>query len=215
MNDPDHQTEAYKLLSIVHRFHRTHQRPPTTADVAKELFDRENIADNKELESAKSSLEELRGISYLTCNDAPSFVDRDTKWSLDNQGQQFLRNASLTEQLEMNRNTNERLVWQEKKSSVVETVFTIALLTFSFVQISYILLDNLSGGNLLAAFTGGTTLFATALLYAWKIGKDNIQEVNEELNLVTISESNIKFLLFSIGLLIGIIAGLRLAIVLS
>ncbi|QKQ98077.1 hypothetical protein GKQ38_00875 [Candidatus Nanohaloarchaea archaeon] len=106
-----------------------------------------------------------------------NLVDWNHSIVLTHNGIDKLQDYTLLEEIEKNRQFNQKLMEQEKKSSAVETLFTITLVAFSFVQITTLLLRGQpTGSDYLTTII--VTIFMIAVIYvALEINGDNLEDV--------------------------------------
>jgi uncharacterized membrane protein len=87
---------------------------------------------------------------------------------------------NLHEEIEKNREFNQKLMEQEKKSSAVETLFTITLIVFSFVQITTLLLRGKPANSEYLTTVMVTIGMIGAIYSAIKINGDNLKKVIDQ-----------------------------------
>jgi hypothetical protein len=156
MNEPDHNTDVYRIVRFIHRFIREKGREPTTDEIIS------NSGIDYEVEVEQEDLDRLNQ------HNANYLVYTGEGYGLRGKGAEFLRNAQLME-------VNERLIEREKQSAAVETLFTIALLMVGIMQVGVTLGVP---SPIKTIFSIATPLIAIGVIgVALIMGGDNLSEV--------------------------------------
>lgn len=153
-----------KILSKVWSYQNVHDEPPSLKDLG--------YAEGRKIQIG--DLEYLFDRGFIDWGHNPS-----SAITLKHNGVDKLQDYLLLEEIEKNRQFNQKLMEQEKRSSAVETLFTITLVVFSFVQVTTLLLtENLNSKFILIP---GLTLGMVAIVYiALEINGENLNEVIEQ-----------------------------------
>ncbi|MFB6199948.1 MAG: hypothetical protein ABEJ83_03650 [Candidatus Nanohaloarchaea archaeon] len=167
MEEPDHDTNSFDIVEYIHFYKRTFQRQP----------EKEEILDGVD-SAEENDLKGLRSVGYIDKN----HMNGKDHFDLSPDGRDFYESGLLTRSLEENRDVNEHLIDQQRRSSAVETIFTLAILSFTYIQVMNIILTSnilKYGAKSLLGLTL-TSIFGFAVYLAWKIGKENLMKTLDE-----------------------------------
>lgn len=150
-----------KILSHILKYKEARGKNPTSQELIGQKIDGTEIT--------QSHLEYLRKRKQITRSHGSI--------NLRLNGIDKAQDYQTIQELQRNQKTNERLIEQEKKSSVVETLFTITLVGFSFIQIAVLLLrgePTLQG--LIIGLIAGLAMISVTYI-AMQINKENLEDV--------------------------------------
>jgi hypothetical protein len=167
MEEPDQDTNSFDIVEYIHRYKRTFQRQPEKG----EILDGVESAEENDLNG-------LRSVGYID----GKHMDGKNHFDLTPDGRDFYETGVLTRNLEENRAVNKRLIDQQRRSSAIETIFTLAILSFTYIQVMNIILTSnilKDGAKSILGLTL-TAIFSFVLYLAWKIGKDNLMKTLDE-----------------------------------
>lgn len=102
-------------------------------------------------------------------NDRGYLNHNNNRYKVSKDGSQYIRDQEMISELQESKQVNRILIRQSKISSAAETIFTYALLTFSYIQV---LNGNYGVGPILA-----TSIYATAIILSSIIGFSTLIEV--------------------------------------
>jgi hypothetical protein len=182
MNSEDHETKVYQVIEFIHKQIRENRDGVLNERIAGR-FDFVDLQENDRSDF-------LLGLGDIELIKTDAW-EEERKYYLDDKGYQFYANAKLTEALKDNQDVNKQLKKEISdnrrvnkdlkvatlKSSATEFIFTLALITFSAIQLIEIYYNNLGNQFLLYLTSVGVGLFSSVLVVSFLISFETFKEV--------------------------------------
>jgi hypothetical protein len=141
MVEIEFQNTLYQVLEYIHQFKREKGRVPRSYEITN---DEERLPGWKDLELKRGDIEKLAQSGILE----KTSYNTKTAYDLGDEGLEYLSNIRLIAVLDETNEINDKMLSKlqntealnielknhQKRSTAAETLFTIALLTFAFIQ---------------------------------------------------------------------------------